>query len=144
MRTYCSTQGTPLRALAWPKWEGNLKKTPSRGYMRAYSWFPLWFSGNWSAGNNYVCVRWLQARPALCDLVDCSPPGSSVRGVFQARILEWVAISYSRGSNYTPIKIICLKRVEWGFKSSQSCTRGCTKTDLCCHTQEDGHRVILW
>ena len=34
----------------------------------------------------------------LCDLMDCSPPGSSVHGIFQARILEWVAISSSRGS----------------------------------------------
>ena len=31
----------------------------------------------------------------LCHCMDCSPPGSSVRGVLQARILEWVAISYS-------------------------------------------------
>ena len=31
--------------------------------------------------------------------VDCSPPGSSVLGIFQARILEWVAISYARGSS---------------------------------------------
>ena len=35
----------------------------------------------------------------LCDPVDCSPPGSSVRGVLQERILEWVAISFSRGSS---------------------------------------------
>ena len=35
----------------------------------------------------------------LCDLMDCSPPGSSVHGIFQARILEWVVISYSRGSS---------------------------------------------
>ena len=32
----------------------------------------------------------------LCDPMDCSPPGSSVHGTSQARILEWVAISYSR------------------------------------------------
>ena len=32
----------------------------------------------------------------LCDPMDCSPSGSSVLGIFQARILEWVAISYSR------------------------------------------------
>ena len=31
----------------------------------------------------------------LCDPIDCRPPGSSVHGVFQARILEWAAISYS-------------------------------------------------
>ena len=34
----------------------------------------------------------------LCNPMDCSPPGSSVHGTFQARILEWVAISLSRGS----------------------------------------------
>ena len=41
------------------------------------------------------------ARPCLtlCDSTDYSPAVSSVRGVFQARILEWVAISYSRGSS---------------------------------------------
>ena len=32
-----------------------------------------------------------QSCPALCDSMDCSPPGSSVHGVLQARILEWVA-----------------------------------------------------
>ena len=35
---------------------------------------------------------------ALCGPVDCSSPGSSVRGILQARILEWVAFSFSRGS----------------------------------------------
>ena len=35
----------------------------------------------------------------LCDSMDCSPPGSSVHGILQARILEWVAISFSRGSS---------------------------------------------
>ena len=34
-----------------------------------------------------------------CDPMDCSPPGSSVHGIFQARILEWVALSYFRGSS---------------------------------------------
>ena len=34
-----------------------------------------------------------------CDIVDCSPPGSSVRGILQARILEWFASSSSRGSS---------------------------------------------
>ena len=39
-----------------------------------------------------VCVLVGQLCPTLCDPVDCSPPGSSVRGILQARILEWVAI----------------------------------------------------
>ena len=37
--------------------------------------------------------------PILCNPMDCSPPGSSVHGIFQARILEWVAIPFSRGSS---------------------------------------------
>ena len=37
-----------------------------------------------------------QSCPTLCDPVDCSPPGSSVHGILQVRILEWVAISSSR------------------------------------------------
>ena len=37
-----------------------------------------------------------QSCPTLCDPMDYSPPGSSVHGIFQARILEWVAISFSR------------------------------------------------
>ena len=36
--------------------------------------------------------------PTLCDLMDCSLPGFSVHGVFQERVLEWIAISFSRGS----------------------------------------------
>ena len=35
----------------------------------------------------------------LCNPMPCSPPGSSVHGLFQARVLEWVAISFSRGSS---------------------------------------------
>ena len=38
--------------------------------------------------------------PTLCDPMDCSPPGSSVKGILQARILKWVAISFSRGSSW--------------------------------------------
>jgi len=42
-----------------------------------------------------VCVLVAQLCPALCDPMDCSPPGSSVHGILQARILEWVAIPFS-------------------------------------------------
>ena len=35
----------------------------------------------------------------LCDPMDCSPPGSSVHGILQARVLEWIAISFSRESS---------------------------------------------
>ena len=41
----------------------------------------------------------VQSCPTLCDPVDCSPSDSSVHRILQARILEWVAISFSRGSS---------------------------------------------
>ena len=40
-------------------------------------------------------VLFAQLCPTLCDPMDCSPPGSSVCGIFQARILEWIAIPFS-------------------------------------------------
>ena len=47
-------------------------------------------------------VKWsevAQSCPTLCNPMDSSLPGSSVHGIFQARILEWAAISFSRGSS---------------------------------------------
>ena len=46
---------------------------------------------------NYMacaCVLVSQVCPTLCDPMDCSLPGSSVHGIFQARTLQWVAISF--------------------------------------------------
>ena len=40
-----------------------------------------------------------QSCPALCDPMDCSLPGSSVHGIFQTIVLEWIAISFSKGSS---------------------------------------------
>ena len=46
-----------------------------------------------------VCAQSLQSCLILCDSVDHSPPGYSVHGIFQARILEWVAMPSSRGTS---------------------------------------------
>ena len=65
----------------------------------------------------------------LCDPVDCSPPGSSGHGRLQARILEWVAISFSRGSSWPrdQTQVYCIAgrrfnlwatREDWKFYSS--------------------------
>ena len=51
--------------------------------------------GFWGHGESKVT----QSCPTLCDLMDCSLPRSSVHVIFQARVLEWVAISFSRGSS---------------------------------------------
>ena len=48
-----------------------------------------------------VKVLIAQSCPTLCDPSDYSPPGSSVHGILQARTLEWVVISFSRGSSWT-------------------------------------------
>ena len=53
---------------------------------------------NMSSLGKCVCAR-AQSCLTLCDPMDCSPPGSSVHGISQARILEWVAISFFRGSS---------------------------------------------
>ena len=49
-----------------------------------------------------ICLKVLVAQwyLTLCDPMDYSPPGSSVHGIVQARIVEWVAISYSRGPSW--------------------------------------------
>ena len=53
----------------------------------------------------YTLRKWkwsevAQSCPTLCDSMDCSLPGSSVHGIFQARVLEWIAIAFSRGSSW--------------------------------------------
>ena len=62
-----------------------------------------------------LCVLVTQSRLTLCDPIGCSPPGFSVRGIPQARILEWVAIPFFRGSSG------CRDRT-WVWKIS--CTAG--------------------
>ena len=49
--------------------------------------------------HSFWCAKSLQSFPTFCDPMDCSPPGSSVHGVIQARTLEWVAIPSSSGSS---------------------------------------------
>jgi len=49
---------------------------------------------------NILCVFVAQLCLTLCDSKDCSPPGSSVHGILQARTLKWLAISFSRGSSW--------------------------------------------
>ena len=50
--------------------------------------------GGWNAAS---ATKSLQSCPTLCDPVDGSPPGSSVPGILQARVLEWGAIAFSGG-----------------------------------------------
>ena len=67
----------------------------------------------WDGGSikGPVCVQ-LLSRVRLCNPMDCSPPGSSVRGISQAKIVERVAISFSRGSSW-PRDRTCVSWVFW-------------------------------
>ena len=56
------------------------------GLLRVISWL-------------YVCVLVTQSCLTFFDPIDCSPQGSSVHGFLQSKILEWVAIPFSRGSS---------------------------------------------
>ena len=56
-----------------------------------------------------------QSCPTLSDPMDCSLPGSSVHGIFQARVLEWGAIAFSNNTCNTCLKLLCL------FPHSEHC-----------------------
>ena len=60
-----------------------------------------------------VCKLW----PTLCDTMDCSPPGASVHGIFQTRILEGVVVSFFRGSSQSRDRssISCVSCIAGGF-----------------------------
>ena len=73
-----------------------------------------------------------QSYLTLCDPMDCSLPGSPVHGILQARILEWVAISFSRGH----------RCVMWSTASGGECSVRKLRTWVTLHTVEWGsHRV---
>ena len=69
-----------------------------------YSWLTSYnIPGTILSVSRTLCVLYVwvaQLCPTLCDPMDCSPPGSSVHGISQAKILEWVAIPFSRGSSW--------------------------------------------
>ena len=65
-----------------------------------YSWHITWYK--FKVYNVIIlCLpaKSLQSCPTLCNPMRCSLPGSSIHGILQARILEWVAISSSKGSS---------------------------------------------
>ena len=62
-----------------------------------------------------------QLCPTLCNPIDCSPPGSSVHMIFLGRILEWVAISFSRGSSQSrnQTRASCISCIADGFFTTE-------------------------
>ena len=116
---WCWTTYKPGNLGWWKKYDWYRGRRPQRTHFILQSCFfftfPLFPSSKYHfgfshflrtskvtiAGNEVVCVCSVaQLCASLCDPMDYCPPGSSVHGIFQARILEWVDISFSRGSSW--------------------------------------------
>ena len=61
----------------------------------------FYFEGNGESSSDLHVCKHAQSCPTLWDLSDCSPPGSSVHEILQARILDWVTIASSRGPSWS-------------------------------------------
>ena len=107
--------GNPLQykntiwRIPWTEEPGMLK---SMGLQKSWRWLStlrsmLFAFYNYNKGSGesltYPFLK-AQSCPTLCNLVDCSLPGSSVHEISQARMLEWVTISFSKGSSQPGIK----------------------------------------
>ena len=67
-----------------------------------------------TAANATATAKSLWSCPTLCDPIDGSPPGSSVPGILQARILEWVAISFSNAWKWkVKVKSLSRAQLQW-------------------------------
>ena len=74
----------------------------SQGFSRQEFWSGLPFPSP-----RHACMLSCFSHVQLCDPMDSSPPASSVPGILQARILEWVAISFSRRGRHSPHLSLC-------------------------------------
>ena len=90
----------------WCLWKGTgilqatLNSTNVRSSWSTWTWMHF----------HFLLVLVAQSCPVLCDPMDYSPPGSSFHGILQARILEWLAILFSRASSWSrdPIWVFCI------------------------------------
>ena len=108
----CSLPGSSVHGISQARILEWVAISSSRGSSRSRDWthvscipciagrfFIHW--ATWEALDS-IEVKWrevTQSCPTLCDPMDCSLPGSSVHGIFQAIVLEWIAISFSKGSS---------------------------------------------
>ena len=90
--TYCRVQGAIYSTLQKPGMEKNLKMC-----IDIYVYLHCFAVYLHHCQSTMKCEEKVaQSCPTLCDPTDCRPPGSSVHGILQASILEWVAIPFSR------------------------------------------------
>ena len=97
--------------------------------------FPLNIYDSWSVESMDavlpVCAKSLQTCLTLCDLMNRSPPGSSVHRILQVRTLEWVAMPLSRGSS------------QLGIKPTSSLKSACSGKRVLYHQSHQGSSCLL-
>ena len=96
----------------WQRYKN--KHIPTLYFLRSYSLVTALSSSEESTGLVKVKVLVAQSCLALCNPMDYNQPGSSVHGILQARMLEWVAIPFSRGSS-PPRKRTWVSRIAGRF-----------------------------
>ena len=140
--------GNSLKAVNWAHYKAHLflfvsclLRITIVGFLMPLSWkpllvyfFQLFFYFRWKGKSSPFYFIFARSRisesevaqscPTLCDPMDCSLPGSSVHGILQARILEWVAISFSRGSSrprdWTRVSRIAVRHFNlWATREAQ-------------------------
>ena len=95
--THPSTHLSIHHPFPWPSSSHSMRRMTQtlNQVLGTQGWFRPSLGPQCSQSESEVTLSCL----TLCDPVDCSPPGSSVYGILQARILKWVANSFSRGSS---------------------------------------------
>ena len=101
----------------WPPWRNSsMSQRTFGGYChRDNSSIKKWLDREWI---KHTDTEVTQLCPTLCNPMDYSPPGSSVHGIFQARVLEWVAISFNVLHIYNGILLSYKK--EWNNSTCRS------------------------
>ena len=118
-RWHCQNDGNVSTLTLSTSW---ISLCPRYEASRLFFFFFAWNTYYWILHTNHCVRSWgykenvtssenvTQSCPALCDPMDCSSTGSSVHGIFQVRIVEWVAIPFSGGSfwprNWTQVSCI--------------------------------------
>ena len=107
-----STEKISESPVKWISWEIFSYQCTNLGIIQNHFITCLFIKANYSA---CMCAKLIQLCLTLCNPMDCSPPGSSVHGILQTRILEWVAMPSSRGSSWPR---------DWACVSCGSCIAG--------------------
>ena len=100
----------------------------------------------------HVCAKSLQLCSTLCNLTGCSPPGSSVIKILQARIVEWITISFFRGSSKPRDRthtsyVSCISRksfYHWYHLGSHTCKTIIFHSTLSMYTAFHCVKPIAW